>query len=177
MRLVEILKRVGETRAAHVSRQFGENKWKRDCLAIAIMNPAAPLWLPSPKALLATLAFGEGGEEFLPYAVFKAVDHRDRGEAAGFGFYMDMVTSPDGAAIYAGSTCVDRTIGAASAQFEIQDACEAGHGLVTFNYLIRAERKGWHESHPDHKWSCEANQPGPYYAAILERTTIWRGRM
>lgn len=167
--LPRILKHVAETRAMHVGRQFDLGHYKRNSLGLAILDPTAPIWRPSTHTLLATIAIGPEGERFLPNAVAKAVEHRDKGQLAGYGAYVDLTQTADGDFTYGFSCRVDDTIGGASGQTEIQDACEAGHALVTFNYLVRQARGLWLASRQGHpRWFSDADQPAAKYVSMTQ---------
>ncbi len=157
--LFGILTNVARKRAEHVTKQFAVQEYKRECLGLVIMDPTAPNWLPSKQAVFCTIAIGEGGHQFVPNALAKAIFHRDHGVPGGYGVYMDPVMLANGDFCYGFSTKVDNTIAAASAQSEIQDACEAGHAAVSFNYYIRQLNQAWRESHPGHKWFLDQNEP------------------
>ncbi|MBI5906518.1 hypothetical protein HY857_00495 [Candidatus Saccharibacteria bacterium] len=168
--LTGLILAVADRRAEHVARQFDAGIYARDSLALAILNPAAPLWQPSSETLLATIAIGPEGERFVANAIAKAVEHRDHGLPGGYGVYVDLTQSADGDFCYGYSTQVDGTIGGASGQTELQDACEAGHALVTFNYYIREARKKWaemREAHPH--WFCNLDEPGELYSEMANR--------
>lgn len=165
--LSHILARIATLRAEHVEKHFATGRYSRDSLGLAFLNPQAPLWQPSSETLLATIAIGPEGERFIPNAIAKAVYHRDHGKLAGFGVYVDLTQSADGDFAYGYSTQVDGTIAGASGQSELQDAAEAGHAAVTFNYLIRETREGWLDSREERpRWFCNANEPGDLYAAM-----------
>jgi hypothetical protein len=168
-KLVEILETVATTRANHIDKQFESGKWRKNSLGLAILNPDAPIWQPSSETLLATIAIGSEGEKYIVNAIAKAVEHRDHGKSAGYGVYVDLTQSADGDFCWGYSTQVDDTIGGASAQTELQDACEAGHALVTFNYLVREARSKWREAHPDNDWFCDLDQPKELYAEMAAR--------
>lgn len=165
-KLVSIMAGVAGRRAEHVAKQFEAGAYTRDSLGLAFLNPQAPAWQPSSETLLATIAIGSEGERFIPNAIAKAVYHRDHGEPAGFGVYVDLTQSGDGDFCYGYSSQVDGTIAGASGQTELQDACEAGHAAVSLNYFVRAARKGWLDEHPDAHWFCNIDAPGELYVAI-----------
>jgi hypothetical protein len=158
---------IASLRAEHVEKHFNLGRYSRDSLGMAFLNPQAPRWQPSSETLLATIAIGPEGEDFIPNAIAKAVYHRDHGHPAGFGVYVDMTQSADGDFAYGFSTQVDGTIAGASGQSELQDAVEAGHATVTFNYLIRETRKGWLDSREERpRWFCNINEPGEIYTSM-----------
>jgi hypothetical protein len=142
-RLYDLLDRVAISRAVHIEKMHASREWPRNSLGLAFLNPAAPNWQPTPETLLATIAIGDEGERFVVNAVAKAAYHRDHGVPAGYGAYVDLSMSRDGDFCYGYSTQVDGLIAGASAQSEIQDACEAGHASVTLLYYLRKARAEW----------------------------------
>lgn len=168
-RLIEIVEHVAETRATHVEKHHESGHYSRPSLALSILNPEAELWRPSSETLLATIAIGIEGERFVENAIAKAVQHRDHGFPAGYGVYVDLTQSGDGDFCYGYSTKVDNTYGGVSAQTELQDACEAGHALVTFNYLVRLERTEWRMAHPDARWFCNEDKPRTLYTEMANQ--------
>jgi hypothetical protein len=170
--LMAILTKVAQSRAKHVEKMHEVGEWKRDSLGLAILDPTAPISLPSSEALLATISIGPEGDRFVVNAVAKAVEHRDKGQLAGYGVYTDLTQTADGDFTYGFSTQVDNTIGGASGQSELQDACEAGHALVSFNYWIRDVRNGWREAYPGNRWFSHVDEPDETYTAMAEDDVI-----
>lgn len=172
--LVNILESVADRRAEHVEKQFERGNYTRNSLGLAILDPTSALWRPSAETLLATVAIGPEGERFIPNAIAKAVEHRDKGQLAGYGAYVDLTQTQDGDFTYGFSTQVDGTIAGASGQSELQDACEAGHAAVSFNYFIRETRKAWlasQESRP--RWFCNEDLPRTLYQDMAALPTIF----
>lgn len=167
--LMTIIHRVAVARAAHVAKQFAAGDYKRESLGLAIMNPSAPISADSMDALLATVAIGPEGDSFVPNAIAKAVQHRDSGQLAGYGVYVDLTRTQDGDFCYGFSTQVDDTIAGASGQSELQDACEAGHAAVTFNYLLRSHRKEWVDAHSGNRWFCNIDEPAGLYTRLANQ--------
>lgn len=158
--LETILESIAIQCAESVAREHAAGTYARDSLGIAILDPTAPLWKPSTEVLLATIAIGPDGEQFVTNAIAKAVHHRDKQQLAGYGVHVDLTQSADGDFAYGFSTQVDGTIAGASGQSELQDAVEAGHALVEFNYAVRATRKRWLEAQdPRPRWFCDQNEP------------------
>lgn len=167
---------VATSRAAHVEKMYadGEGDWPRNSLGLAFLNPAAPLWHPTSETLLATIAIGPEGERFIVNAVAKAAYHRDHGVPAGYGVYMDLSMSIDGDFCYGYSTQVDGLIAGASAQSEIQDACEAGHAAVTLLYFLRSARASWVESRgAQPHWFCNHDEPLGIYTSMADKEPIY----
>jgi len=124
--------------------------------------------------LLAIVAIGREGERFIPNAIAKAVQHRDKGVLTGYGVYVDLTQTEDGDFTYGFSTQVDGTIGGASGLSELQDAAEAGHALVAFNYHVRSARKAWRDANPDNRWFCDQDLPRTLYTQMAEQPAlIW----
>jgi hypothetical protein len=172
--LVLILETIASERAESVARQLATGTYQRDSLGLAILNPAAPDWQPSDEALLATIAIGLEGERLVLNAIAKAVMHRDKGKIAGYGAYVDLTQSQDGDFTWGFSSQVDGTIVGASGQTELQDAYEAGHAAVEFNYEIRDARRSWfdrQESKP--RWFCNVDQPRQLYVGMAAGPTIY----
>ena len=172
-KLIEFVTHTAEKRAEHVAKQFEAGAYKRESLGLAILDPSAPLWRPSSETLLATMAIGLEGEQFVPNAIAKAVEHRDKGQLAGYGAYVDLTQTQDGDFTYGFSSQVDGTIAGASGQTELQDACEAGHAAVTFNYWIRVTRKEWldqQETRP--RWFTNTDLPRELYLQMAREPTV-----
>ncbi len=174
--LAHILTHVAVKRAEHIKSQIKAGNYNPDddSLGLAIMNPTAPIQMPSSEALLATIAIGPKGDEMVVNAIAKAVYHRDKGQVAGYGVYVDTTQTADGDFAWGFSTQVDGTIGAASGLNELQDACEAGHALVSFNYLVREAHKVWMQSQAGRpSWFCDQNQPGQLYTSMAARDVLY----
>jgi hypothetical protein len=171
--LLGMLEKVATTRASHLEEKFKQGKWPNNNLALAFLNPAAPKWQPTPQTLLATIAIGNEGRPFVVNAIAKASYHRDHDVPAGYGVYVDLATSCDGDFCWGYSTKVDDLIIGASAQYEIQDACDAGHAGVSLLYYIREARGAWMKNQlvePD--WFCNLNAPHKVYTAMAELPPI-----
>lgn len=166
--MIELFTNIAATRAQSVRLKYDINHYNRDSLAISILDPAAPLWRPSNQTLLATIAIGPEGEDFVVNAIAKAVEHRDKGRMAGYGVHVDLTQTGDGDFCYGFSTQVDETIAGASGQTELQDAYEAGMAAVEFNYWVRRMRQAWREVHPDNRWFCKVNKPDHLAAEMAE---------
>jgi hypothetical protein len=174
--LHNLLYKVGESRAKHVEKQYdnGNGEWPRGSLGLALMVPRAPRSLPAADALLATIAIGPECERFVINAAAKAGYHHEHGVPGGYGVYMDLAASADGDFCYGFSAEVDGMIAGASAQNEIQDACEAAHAAATFLYFIRRQRGAWmggQEERPH--WFCNIDQPGETYQAMVAQPAIY----
>jgi hypothetical protein len=170
--LFEIFTRIAKTRAGHVERKFGEGEWYSNNLGLAFLNPAAPMWQPTPETLLATLSIGPRGDEYVVNGIAKASEHRDHGVPAGYGVYMDLAMSRDGDFCWGYSTKVDGMIVGASGQTERQDACEAGHAAVTLLYLLHEARATWKEQRDEPNWFCNKNQPDKIYTSMATQAPI-----
>jgi len=169
-----ILENIAMKRVDHIADQYQNGHYSRSSLALVILDPTAPLWRPSSETLLAAILIGPDAERFLPNAIAKAVEHRDKGILAGYGAYVDMTQTEDGDFTYGYSTQVDDTIGGASGESEIQDACEAGYALVSFNYHIRSFRIAWRKANPDKRWFCNEDLPRTLYTEMAAQTPlIW----
>lgn len=171
--LAAAIKRIAETRAQHVQRMHDEGLYKTNSLGIAILDKTAPLWRPSTDVLLCAIAIGPEGKRFIQNALAKAVYHRDHGHPAGYGVYMDLTESADGDFCYGYSTEVDGTIAGASGQREIEDAMEAGHAAVSFNFFVRQGRDAWFNRQTERPhWFCNKDEPGQNYQQMLKREAI-----
>lgn len=165
--LLTIFKSIAEKRAEHVAKQFEAGIYECSSFGLAFLDPTAPLWKPSPETLLATIAIGSDGEELIVNAIAKAMEHRDKGKLAGYGAYVDLTQTRDGDFTWGFSTQVDDSIVGGSGQTEIEDACEAGHAAVSFNYFIRTVRKKWLEASDEKPaWFCNANEPHEIYSRM-----------
>lgn len=172
--LFEMFETVALNRMTHVEKMHERGEWSRNSLGLAFLNPAAPYWQPTPETLLATIAIGPEGERFIVNAVGKAAYHRDHDVPAGYGAYMDLSMSIDGDFCYGYSTKVDGLIAGASAQTEIQDACEAGHAAVSLLYYLRKARAEWKESRQEPpRWFCNLNEPLEIYTEMAAHTPIY----
>ena len=173
LRLYDILDLVAARRAEHVEKMHERGEWPRNSLGLAFLNPAAPRWQPTPETLLATIAIGDEGERFVVNAIAKAAYHRDHGVPAGYGAYVDLSMSIDGDFCYGYSTQVDGLIAGASAQSEIQDACEAGHAAVTLLYYLRKARaEGKQEQPSEPHWFCNLDAPLEIYTKMANQEPI-----
>jgi len=172
--LFQIINMVADKRAEHIERQFDAGAYEDKSFGLVFLDPTAPQWKPSSETLLAAIEIGEGAENLIPNAIAKAVWHRDHGQLAGYGVYTDLTTSADGDFAWGYSTTVDNTIGGGSGLNELQDACEVGHALVTFNYLVRVARKAWLQDTKKKRpsWFCDQNEPGELYAEMAARPAL-----
>jgi hypothetical protein len=170
--LVSIIDRVAKSRAVEVQKHFESGEYKRNSMAIVILDPTAPIWKPSAETLLATISIGPDGNDYVVNAIAKAVEHRDKGQLAGYGAYVDLTQTEDGDFTYGYSTQVDNTIGGASGATELQDSSQAGHALVSFNFYIRQARKAWYDADrakpkEEHSaWFCDENTPLELYTQM-----------
>jgi hypothetical protein len=174
--LVRILTNIAAKRAEHLQAQLEAGNYDPDddSLGIAIMDPTAPNWQPSSEALLATIAIGPKGDDMVVNAIAKAVFHRDKNRPGGYGVYVDTTQSADGDFAWGFSTKVDDTIGAASGLNQLQDACEAGHALVSFNYFVRTACDEWmkrQEQRPS--WFCNQNQAGEMFTDMAAGKVVF----
>lgn len=174
--LFQIVQMVADKRAEHIERQFQAGEYERDSFGLVILDPTAPVSRPSSETLLAAIEIGPNGEHCLPNGIAKAVWHRDHGQPAGYGVYVDLTTSADGDFCWGFSTQVDNTIGGGSGQNELQDACEVGHALVTFNFLVRQARKAWFDERAKAdarpSWFCNQNEPAVLYTEMARQAHV-----
>lgn len=144
--------------------QFGA--LKRPSLGLCVMNPTLPRYMKAEDAVMALIAIGPEGEDFLVNGVGKAVEHWELGQDCGISAYVQLHRLPDGSFIYGHSAEVDGTIVGASAATELQDRSMAGRLAHEFNSCVGDARKRWREAHPDHKWYCNQNEPDQRFARI-----------
>jgi hypothetical protein len=173
-KLYDLLVQVAESRANHIEKMHAKDEWPRASLGLALMIPGAPRNWMAEDAILATIAIGMEGQRFVVNAISKAFYHHDHGVPAGYGRYVDLAASADGDFCYGYSAKVDNMIAGASAQTEIQDACEAAHAAATFLYFIRRERGVWIDQQPEPPhWFCNVDEPGELYKLVADREPIY----
>lgn len=166
--LAEILTEIAEDRAEHIESSFrADDETGEHNFAFVILDPTAPQWKPSSETILAIVLIGPNAERLIPNAIAKAVWHRDHGQMAGYGAYVDTLTGADGDFAWGFSCRVDNTIGGGSGLTQEADAYEVGVALVAFNFGIRALQKNWLECQKKRpNWFCNTNQPGEQYRGM-----------
>lgn len=139
---------------------------KRSSLGICLMNPTLPRNTPAQDAVLALIAIGLEGEDYLVNGVGKAVTHWEMGQDCGIGAYVQLHRLRDGSFVYGHSAEVDGTIVGASGATEQQDRSMAIQVAAEFNSCVADARKRWREAHPEHKWYCRQDEPDQRFAKI-----------
>lgn len=166
--LTQILTEIAEKRAEHIESSYrADDETGEHNFTFVILDPAAPRWKPSAEAILAIVLIGPNAVKLIPNAIAKAVWHRDHGQLAGYGAYVDTLTAADGDFAWGFSCQVDNTIGGGSGLTQEADAYEVGIALVEFNFEIRSLEKNWFESQKKRPgWFCNADEPGEQYRAM-----------
>jgi hypothetical protein len=173
-KLVDIIKKIALERALHIHTQFEAGNYKRNSIAIVLFDPSAAIKQPSSETMLCSIVIGPEGEQFLENAIAKGMMHRNSGQVAGYGRYVDPMMMMEGDFLYGFSTQVDSLIAGASGLTELQDACEGGHFAVSFNYMIRVAIKGWLDYYVKRKWLSNDDLPRHIYTDMAHRAAnVW----
>lgn len=153
---------------AEVVSRHGGGEFKRNSLGLCLMDPTKPRWTPPEDAILALVALGPEGKDFLPNGVGKAFEHWQHGEDCGTLAYVKPYLLPDGSFVYGHSVDVEGTIVGASGATEAQDRFLATCFGAEFNYRVTDARKAWRTENPDSKWFCEQNLPAQAFTAAAQ---------
>ncbi len=154
-------------RAREVVEGHKRGEFKRNSLAICLMNPAKPA-RRGTEAVLAMIVIGPEGRDYLPNAVAKAVTHHNTRQDCGIAAYVEPYRLVDGSFVYGHSAEVAGTIAGASGLTEAQDRFMATVLAAEFNYRVTEAHKVWREQHPDNKWFCNVDKPHEEFSAIAD---------
>ncbi len=166
---------LGAELADAVDTRHRVGEFKRNSLGVCLMNPTKPRSTPPEEAILALIAIGPEGRDFLPNGVGKAYEHWVYGEDCGTLAYVKPYMLPDGSFVYGHSADVAGTILGASGATEAQDRFMATCLGAGFNYRVTDAHKQWRVEHPDSKWFCNLNLPAQAYtdaAALLDNPEV-----
>ena len=139
---------------------------KRPSLGVCLMNPTLPRHTPPEDAVLALIAIGPEGEDYLVNGVGKAVEHWETGQDCGISAYVQLHRLPDGSFIFGHSAEVDGTIAGASAASEQQDRSMAARVAAEFNSLVGDTIRRWQAANPENKWRCNVDKPRALFTEI-----------
>lgn len=178
-RLVEILTSIVKDRETHLRHEIMktnlikgeglEGTDARPSFAFVILDPTAPISRPSEETILAVLEIGPNSQDYIPYAIAKAIWHRDHGRRSDYGVYVDTLTSADGDSAWGFSCQVDDTIGGGCDDAQEMAEYEAGVALVTFNHQVRKALREWFESQEERPdWFCNSNQPDKRFTGAVQ---------
>lgn len=156
---------IGGKLQSMVEIRHTDGEFKRPSLGMCLMNPAKPA-RRGTEAVLALIAIGPEGPDYLVNAVAKAVTHHNTGQDCGIAAYVEPYRLPDGSFCYGHSAEVAGTIAGASALSEAQDRLMATILAAEFNYTVTAAHEEFKKQHPDFKWFCNQNQPLEEFSAI-----------
>jgi hypothetical protein len=166
--LYRMLDEIATNLHVEVFNRYGSGEFKRNSLGLCLMNPTAPRSTPPQNAILALLAVGLEGPDFLPNGVGKAFEHWQHGEDCGTLAYVKPYLLPDGSFVYGHSVDVEGTIVGASGATEAQDRFLATCFGAEFNYRVTDARKAWRAENPDSKWFCDQNLPDKAFTAAAQ---------
>jgi hypothetical protein len=155
-------------RAESVREKHMKGVYSQPNFGMCLLDPTCPISVSSDQAVLALIAIGEKGLDYVENAVAKACEHRDTGVDCGILVYVQPHRLADGRFRYGHSACVDGTFVGASALEEVQDRFEAIVLAAEFNLMVVTERGKWVAGHQG-EWFNEQNAPAPEYAAVAAR--------
>lgn len=164
--LASILLAIADERADYI-----ETNYKVDgapSFAVAIADPTVSPSRDNKDAILAIILIGPDAKRLMVNAIAKMVWHREHGQMAGYGAYVDPLTSADGDFAWGYSCQVNNLIGGGSGLTQEGDLHETGHILVSFDYEVRLVLKAWfdgQESRPG--WYCNSQLPGRRYTDMV----------
>jgi hypothetical protein len=174
--LGEILMRIAALTAERIRTRKEQGIYEESRLAIALLDPTAPMSRPSEQCVLAIILIGDDAEEFITFALDKAFEHRDHGMNNGAAIAAHKQVLPDGATRWGHSACVDdTTFVGASAQLSIVDRLEATVFGAEFNCEIHRTREEWEKDHPGGDWYCDQGIASERVREAAVLTGIWQG--
>lgn len=168
--LEQIIQDIAGRRAEEIEAAHSVGEYSRDSMGFVLMDPTKPLSVPSEQAIMAIIAIGQNGADFVPNAAAKAFTTRERGVDSGELVYAHQHQLGDGEFRYGFGATIDGTNGGASGATEIQDRYQAAVLCADFNLEIQQAQAAWEKDHPDGRWYCNVDQPNRRYldvAALL----------
>jgi hypothetical protein len=166
-RLAAAVMSIAAELAEMIERRHATGEFPRNSFGMVVLDPTAPNWKPSSECILATVAIGPEGEDFLVNGLAKAMEHRDHGTNCGTLVYVQPQRLTDGDFCYGFSVNLEGTIVGGSAQTEAQDAMLCTIFAAELNYRIAAAKKAWRTENPGNRWFCNVNEPSARYTDAL----------
>lgn len=156
------------TRADDIWRRYQTGEYPRNCMGFVALDRTAPYWKPSDETVLVVATVGPEGQDFVPNAMAKAIEHRDKGVDCGVLVYTQKGRLAEGDFRYGFSVCIDGTYVGGSAQSELQDRYQVTLLAADFNYRVDSAIKAWEEKTGPGRWYCNENLPGERYAHAFD---------
>jgi hypothetical protein len=166
--LERILNGLASARAEDVQSRFGSEEYPRNSMGFVVFDPTAPASASSDTAVLAILAVGPTGLDYVPRALAKAISHRDYGVDCGVLVHTLKHRLPDDAFRFGFSVDIDGTIVGASGQTELQDRYQATLLAAEFNYQIHRAREQWEDRRGPGRWYSSEERISPRVTRILD---------
>jgi len=170
--LLDLLATATRRRAEHIAEQAAEGNYRRESLALVLLDPTAPLSRPTGDAVLAVISIGEEGTRFAPNAMAKAAEHRDHGLECGALALTQKHRLSDGDFRNGFSAEVNGTIVGASGQNSLQDQLEATLFAAEFNYEVARARSDWEEQQGRGGWFSAAGEGKASYTGIWATSAL-----
>jgi len=158
--LFETLEELAHEAARGIRVRRDRHEYAEDAnLALVVLDPTAPVSLPSEQCVLGIILIGDGAENNITNAASKAFEHRDKGVNIGDLVYGHKHRLADGAFRWGHSACIDGTHVGASGLLEGEDRYEATLYGAGFNYRIECIRIHWEGEHSGGSWYCDEDKP------------------
>lgn len=170
----EFFNLVGEAvaaRANDIAERYQADEYPRNSMGFVILDRTAPLQKPSDECVLVVAAVGPEGADFVPNAMAKAIEHRDKGVDCGVLVYTQKGRLAEGDFRYGFSVCIDGTYAGGSAQSELQDRYQVTVLVADLNYRVDSAIKTWEGKTGLGSlgcWYCNENLPGERYTHVFE---------
>ncbi len=172
--LVRILYIIARGRAEDIFKRWIDGEYEPDSVqtppsfGVVIMDPTAPMQVPSIDAVLAIITIGLKGLDYVPNAAAKAYAPREKGADTGELLYAHTHRMGTGDFRWGHGAIVDGTSVGGSGLSERQDRVQAGHFAVDFNHMVAEAIELWEEEHAEERgWFTNNNEPGERFSAVL----------
>ena len=155
-------------RANDIAERAKSGEYPRDSMGFIVLDRTAPYWKPSDECVLIVAIIGPEGEDFIPNAMAKTIQHRDKAVDCGVLVYTQKGRLSEGDFRYGFSVCIDGTYVGGSAQSELQDRYQATVLAADLNYRVDSAITAWEVKTGKSRWYCNEDLPGERYAHVFE---------
>jgi hypothetical protein len=158
---------MGAGMAQRIEDGYAAGIYNKTSFGLVLLDPTAPIQVPSSEAILATIAIGPEGSKYLVNALAKVVEHRDHGVECGILVYTAPHVLTDGDFCWGYSVELNGTYVGASGLTQLQDRYFATDLANGFNLDVDEAYQTWRSGHPENGWRCNVNQPSRRYTDAL----------